>query len=309
MKSLDNLSNNSFEFFTPLILFNKSILFRDVAITDGGYNILCRYHQVASHGTVYDMAIDPAMEVAVTVGQDKKINMFNLASGKLVRTFKQDPDFGEPIKVTIYPSGSYLVCSYSNRSFSIHDSTNGELITRAMGHAEVITGVIFLPDCKHIITVGGDSCIFVWKMPALLSSTILQKIMENASYLFPVSSSQSAAPSEGIVHEEVNRPNTDFKDISALQNCNLDVEGVVTGGVCEGTSAFKFSVSRLLKWAQIKVTSNETSDGDPEFNVSASKTGNSFFNRWSRSGLWYHGSYRSPDSMSTQLGKQSGMSH
>ncbi|XP_058099563.1 uncharacterized protein LOC131243942 isoform X2 [Magnolia sinica] len=247
---------------------DRSILFRDVAITDGGYNISRRHHQVASHGTVYDMAIDPAMEVAVTVGQDKKINMFNLASGKLVRTFKQDPDFGEPIKVTIDPSGSYLVCSYSNRSFSIHDSTNGELITRAMGHAEVITGVIFLPDCKHIITVGGDSCIFVWKMPALLSTTILQKIMENASYLFPVSSTQSAAPSEGIVHEEVNHPNTDFKDISALQNCNLDVEGVVTGGACEGTSAFKFSISRLPKWAQIKVTSNETSDGDPEFNLS-----------------------------------------
>ncbi|XP_058079282.1 uncharacterized protein LOC131227517 [Magnolia sinica] len=161
-------------------------------------------------------------------------------------------------------------------------------------------------------------------MPALLSSTILQKIMENASYLFPVSSSQSAAPSEGIVHEEVNHPNTDFKDISALQNCNLDVEGVVTGRVCEGTSAFKFSISRLPKWAQIKVTSNETSDGDPEFNLSqviCRKIGDPEihqFSVWlaysetvggSFPCLWYHGSYRSPDSMSTQLGKQSSMSH
>lgn len=51
------------------------------------------------------------------------------------------------------PSCSYLVCSYSNKSISVYDFISGENVTQAMGHGEVITGVIFLPDCKHIISV------------------------------------------------------------------------------------------------------------------------------------------------------------
>ena len=51
------------------------------------------------------------------------------------------------------PSCSYLACSYSNKSMCIYDIINGELVTRAVGHGEVITGVIFLPDCKHVVSV------------------------------------------------------------------------------------------------------------------------------------------------------------
>lgn len=32
--------------------------------------------------------------------QDKKINTFDIASGKLIRSFKQDRDGGDPIKVS-----------------------------------------------------------------------------------------------------------------------------------------------------------------------------------------------------------------
>ncbi|KAK9291176.1 hypothetical protein L1049_009364 [Liquidambar formosana] len=148
---------------------DRSLVFRDVAVTDTGWQVSRRHHQMASNGTVFDMAVDPTMEVAVTVGQDKKINTFNIAAGKLIKSFKQDGDFGDPIKVAMDPSCSYLLCSYSNKSICMYDFISGELITQAMGHGEVITGVIFLPDCKHIISVGGDGCIFVWKVPTILS--------------------------------------------------------------------------------------------------------------------------------------------
>lgn len=63
------------------------------------------------------------------------------------------------------PSSSYLVCSYSNKSICIYDFVNGGMITQAMGHSEVITGVVFLPDCKHVISV--SSCCAA--MPLLSS--------------------------------------------------------------------------------------------------------------------------------------------
>lgn len=47
----------------------RSLIFRDVDVTDTGFKVLRRHHQMASHGTVYDMIVDPTMEVVVTVGQ------------------------------------------------------------------------------------------------------------------------------------------------------------------------------------------------------------------------------------------------
>lgn len=44
-------------------------MFRDVAAIDSAYKVSRCHHQLASHGTVYDMVIDPTMEIAVTVGQ------------------------------------------------------------------------------------------------------------------------------------------------------------------------------------------------------------------------------------------------
>lgn len=49
----------------------RSLVFRDVATTDSGHVISRHHHLMASHGTVYDMAVDPATETVVTVGQVK----------------------------------------------------------------------------------------------------------------------------------------------------------------------------------------------------------------------------------------------
>lgn len=57
------------------------------------------------------MDIDPTNKLAVTVGQDKKIKVLNLTTGKPVRSFKQDGNVGEPTKVCVDQSGSYLICS------------------------------------------------------------------------------------------------------------------------------------------------------------------------------------------------------
>lgn len=48
-------------------------MFRDVAAIGSAYKISRCHHQLASLGTVYDMVIDPTMEIAVTVGQVNSI--------------------------------------------------------------------------------------------------------------------------------------------------------------------------------------------------------------------------------------------
>lgn len=49
--------------------YHRSLVFRDIVVADGSYKISCGHRQMASNGTVYDMALDRSEEVAVTVGQ------------------------------------------------------------------------------------------------------------------------------------------------------------------------------------------------------------------------------------------------
>ncbi|KAH9324663.1 hypothetical protein KI387_004841, partial [Taxus chinensis] len=115
---------------------DKSVVFRKIITTDLGCKST-RYHQeLASYGTVYDMDIQPGNKLAVTVGQDKTIKVLSLTNGKPVRTFKLNGDVGEPIKVCVDQSGSYMICSHADKCMRIFDFTSGDLVAQASGHAE-----------------------------------------------------------------------------------------------------------------------------------------------------------------------------
>lgn len=81
------------------------------------------------------------------------MNVFDVSTGKFIRAIDHAIDFGEPIKVVIDPSGTCIACSYSNKCVVIYDFVSGETIAQAVGHAEAITGIIFLPDYEHVISV------------------------------------------------------------------------------------------------------------------------------------------------------------
>ncbi|KAH0943988.1 hypothetical protein HID58_003625, partial [Brassica napus] len=207
----------------------------DVVRKESNVHISPSKSQTPSHGTIHDMAVDPTSGLVVTVGQDKKINIFDIESGKIVRSFKQNRDHGDPIKVILDPSCSYLACSYSDRTICLLDFVTGELVAQATGHGEAVTGVIFLPDCKHIISVAGDGCIFVWKLPLQMVTRMTRAVNENGS-LDPVTMAQPVKFMQIVGYVEEDDQNAD--QIQQLS---------------PWTSSFKFSVSRLPKWAQTKV--------------------------------------------------------
>ncbi|KAK2966136.1 hypothetical protein RJ640_018389, partial [Escallonia rubra] len=235
---------------------NKSLFFHDVAATDTGYKISrCDCH-LASQGAVYDMAVDPLMELAVTMGEDKKMSTFNIASGKLIRSFKQSGEFGDPIKVSVDPSSSYLVCTFSDSSIGMYDYMTGEMVARAVGHGEV----------------GSDGCISVWKVPAPLSLKMMRKIKENSYPFSPSSIGRSVALTRIKFREEdefLSKIKSKYEAV--LKNSKSVGQRMSHGGGPQETSAFKFSISRLPSWAQAKVTSPKVIPIDPE--LVSSQTG------------------------------------
>ncbi|KAK4742582.1 hypothetical protein SAY87_000583 [Trapa incisa] len=241
---------------------DRSLVVRDVIETEDNYNISRCHHQVASSGTVYDMVLDPSTNIAVTVGQDKKINTFDIASGQLTRSFKPNKDFGDPIKVNMDPSCSYLVCSYSNKSICIYDFVNGEMVTQAAGHSEVITGVIFLPDCKHIISVGGDGCIFVWKLPDHLTLRMLEAIaLKSGSLSRPETSNWEKAFTRIVEFEQQKLGIQNGEMVPHNFNQTRRMHCIEES--CQGNPRFKFRVSLLPQWAQAKVIDSQCSEVVP----------------------------------------------
>lgn len=98
-----------------------------------------------------------------------------------------------------------------------------------------------------------------------------QKIIERAASPSQICSSQLAVPSEGdILHEEIcHQLTTKMKDISELGHFSQEGEQVlIEEGAHKESSAFKFSISRLPKWAQNHVTRKETVCLYPESNLS-----------------------------------------
>ena len=104
----------------------------------------------------------------------------------------------------------------------------------------------------------GNGCVFVWKLPAPLISRILEKIMEQNNPLSPRSSAQPPAYSHlSFCKEECQHSKINPEDVWSMRNKSQSGDGLLYAENSPiEASSFKFSVSRLPKWAQAKVISS-----------------------------------------------------
>ncbi|XP_069773273.1 mitogen-activated protein kinase-binding protein 1 [Narcine bancroftii] len=157
---------------------DKSIYFRTAQKTSEGTQFT-RTHHVVRKTTLYDMDVDSTRKYAAVGCQDRSIRIFNISNGKQKKLYKgSQGEDGTLIKVQIDPSGLYIATSCSDKNLSIFDFYSGECVATMFGHSEVVTGMKFTNDCKHLISVSGDSCIFIWRLSSELTINMRQRIAE-----------------------------------------------------------------------------------------------------------------------------------
>lgn len=106
--------------------------------------------------------------------------------------------------------------------------------------------------------VDANGCIFLWKLPVSFSSKIVWSVEKLFLQLSPIIKDPPIALSRIKFFEgddSLCKANT--VDEAALQYSKVNHVGQgmsCQGGNPEGSTTFKFSVSRLPKWAQDKVT-------------------------------------------------------
>ncbi|XP_063040492.1 mitogen-activated protein kinase-binding protein 1 isoform X2 [Engraulis encrasicolus] len=157
---------------------DKSIYFRTAQKTDEG-TVFTRTHHIVRKTTLYDMDIDPTRKYAAIGCQDRSIRIFNISNGKQKKLYKgSQGEDGTLLKVQTDPSGMYVATSCSDKNISIFDFYSGECVATMFGHSEIVTGMKFTNDCKHLISVSGDSCIFVWRLSPELTINMRQRLSE-----------------------------------------------------------------------------------------------------------------------------------
>lgn len=154
---------------------DKSIIIRKLTPSKG--NAFTREHHVVSKTTFYDMELDKDNNCTLTACQDRQIRMYDLDSGKLISSYKGSlSDDGTLIKIAMDPSGLYFATSCTDKSLNLFDYKTGECVATAFGHSEVITGLKFSQNGRNLISVSGDGCIFVWKLPVDIANAISCKL-------------------------------------------------------------------------------------------------------------------------------------
>ncbi|XP_076612469.1 mitogen-activated protein kinase-binding protein 1-like isoform X2 [Chaetodon auriga] len=157
---------------------DKSIYFRTAHKTDRGTEFR-RSHHMVRKTTLYDMDVDPTCKYAAVGCQDRCIRIFNISSGKQKKLYKGSlSEDGSLFRVQLDPSGQYIATSCSDKNISIFDFYTGECVATMFGHSEIVTGMKFTNDCKHLISVSGDSCIFVWRLAPELTISMRERLCQ-----------------------------------------------------------------------------------------------------------------------------------
>ncbi|KRZ14071.1 Mitogen-activated protein kinase-binding protein 1, partial [Trichinella zimbabwensis] len=191
---------------------DKSIIYRRLICSDNGDIHFQRACYVVGQTTFYDMDIDDASDTVYTACQDRQIRMYSLAEGKSKGSIKGSlADDGTVIKIELDPSGTFVATCCSDKTICIFDTLNGgECVAAVHGHSELITGVIFTGDCRRLISVSGDSCIFVWNLHPSLTKQILARLAKRGRTVGSVKLYNEHVPNIANLHPE--RKNTEEQE-------------------------------------------------------------------------------------------------
>ncbi|XP_058819724.1 uncharacterized protein LOC131682346 isoform X2 [Topomyia yanbarensis] len=224
---------------------DKSIIFRNFQ-----NNVFLRGNNCAGKNTLYDMEVDSNYKHILTACQDRNIRVYSTQNAKHTKTFKgSHSDEGSLIKVSLDMSGIYIATSCTDKTLSVYDYYSNECMARMYGHSELVTGLKFTNDCKHLISASGDGCIFVWQVPHDMIVTMQARLSQQAlrSGHQPIPRPLSNAFTDAIM--EHHQPNND--QYGSPPN-NLFIEDAPV------TPGYRFSdVGQLPQWAKRKPTEDQ----------------------------------------------------
>jgi WD40 repeat protein len=98
------------------------------------------------------------------------------------------------VRVSIDPGGVVAVASHADGSLRLTHLESGRVLWKAWGHGEMAAAAQISPDLERLISVSGDGCMFMWRLPEGLSDEIKAAAARVAAVRAPIAGDGAAAP-------------------------------------------------------------------------------------------------------------------
>ncbi|MDZ8187777.1 MAG: WD40 repeat domain-containing protein [Nostoc sp. ChiSLP02] len=122
-----------------------------------------RYTLTGHTGKVTSVTVSPDGEILVSGCADKTINLWNLKTGKRIRTLTEN--LGEVSSVAMSPDGNFLAvgsCEHPKSNVKVLHLKTGKVLHTLLGHQKPVNVVAISPD--GTILASGSNKIKIWNL-------------------------------------------------------------------------------------------------------------------------------------------------
>jgi WD40 repeat protein len=116
------------------------------------------------HPSIFSVAITPDGQHAVSGGQDKTLKIWDLATGRWVRTMYRHGHTRWVTSVCITPDGRYAVSGSDDKTLRMWDLETGQCVCTMEGHTNDIKTVAVTPDGRRVVSGSSDKTLRIWDL-------------------------------------------------------------------------------------------------------------------------------------------------
>ncbi|KAL7062235.1 hypothetical protein AAHC03_01113 [Spirometra sp. Aus1] len=171
--------------------------------------------------------------------QDRRIRIYSVTKGKPVCSYRASPsEDGALLCCVVDPTNTFLAAAGSDKQINIYHLFSGVHVSTLFGHSELISGLLFLPDLRHLVSISSDSCIFVWRLSTEMTALMVERREICASIL--LSRDSPCLPSRGSGCRWSKADATEAGDLTAADQTFRKSELPLEPNGCSPDSESKF---------------------------------------------------------------------
>ncbi|HVK19306.1 MAG TPA: c-type cytochrome domain-containing protein [Fimbriiglobus sp.] len=138
--------------------------------------------------TVFGVCFSPDGKLLATAAADKFVKVFEVPSGKLLKSFEGHTH--HVLDVGWTPDGKRLVSAGADNVVKVWDYEKGEKVRDVRGHQNQVTRLTFVGKLPQFLTAGGDATVRLWNAE---NGGTLRQFGSNKDFVYAVAASADGA--------------------------------------------------------------------------------------------------------------------